>query len=102
MSQLLDAFPFRATPTALIPRKPAPDLLLAAAKLLGVPVGDCWMVGDTRFDAAAARAAGATFVGLGIDGDWRMAELSELPGLVEAAREGRALRVPGDSPMTGA
>jgi D-glycero-D-manno-heptose 1,7-bisphosphate phosphatase len=40
-------------------RKPAPGLLLEAARDMGVAIGDCWMIGDSASDVAAARAAGA-------------------------------------------
>ncbi len=46
-----------------VPRpKPAPDGLLRAAELLGIPVGDCVFVGDSEVDAMAARGAGMGFV----------------------------------------
>ena len=38
--------------------KPAPDLLLAGARQLGVEPGDTWYVGDARWDMLAAVAAG--------------------------------------------
>jgi len=38
--------------------KPAPDLLLLAAKRLGVAPEACWAVGDSTWDARAAVAAG--------------------------------------------
>ena len=38
--------------------KPAPDLLLLAAKRFGVPPERCWAVGDSTWDARAADAAG--------------------------------------------
>jgi HAD superfamily hydrolase (TIGR01509 family) len=37
--------------------KPAPDLLLLAARELGFSARDCWYVGDAVWDALAARAA---------------------------------------------
>jgi HAD superfamily hydrolase (TIGR01509 family) len=37
--------------------KPAPDLLLRAAERLGAAPHDCWAVGDSTWDIAAARAA---------------------------------------------
>jgi len=37
--------------------KPAPDLLLAAARELGVEPSRCWYVGDAIWDMEAARAA---------------------------------------------
>lgn len=46
-----------------VPRpKPAPDGLLRAAGLLGIPAGDCVYVGDSEVDAMAAQAAGMAFV----------------------------------------
>ncbi|HEX8298059.1 MAG TPA: HAD-IA family hydrolase [Rubricoccaceae bacterium] len=51
--------------------KPEPDLLLVAAEKLGVPPGACALVGDTVFDAEAARRAGVAFIGLAT---WRASE----------------------------
>jgi HAD superfamily hydrolase (TIGR01509 family) len=44
--------------------KPNPDLFLAAAGRLGVPPGDCFVVGDSIWDLLAAQRAGALGVGL--------------------------------------
>jgi histidinol-phosphate phosphatase family protein len=43
-------------------RKPAPGMVLAAARTLGVPVQRCVMVGDIGADVAAGLAAGAAAV----------------------------------------
>ena len=45
--------------------KPAPDVVLAASRAIGVAPEDCFMVGDTERDVGAARAAnmGAAFIG---------------------------------------
>ncbi len=40
-------------------RKPAPGMVLAAARALGVPVERCVVIGDIGADMGAARAAGA-------------------------------------------
>lgn len=46
-----------------VPRpKPAPDGLLRAADLVGIPAGDCVYIGDSEVDAMAAQAAGVAFV----------------------------------------
>jgi len=45
-----------------LPRKPAPDPLLAAAAELGLEREDVWMVGDGLPDLHAARAAGITAI----------------------------------------
>ena len=42
--------------------KPAPDLLLLAARRMGVPPERCWAIGDSAWDARAADAAGMTAV----------------------------------------
>ncbi len=44
--------------------KPDPDLFLAAAEKLGVPIGDSVVVGDSIWDLLAARRARALGVGL--------------------------------------
>jgi HAD superfamily hydrolase (TIGR01509 family) len=44
--------------------KPAPDLLLLAAKRLGLPPERCWAVGDSTWDIRAAVAAGMLGIGV--------------------------------------
>jgi HAD superfamily hydrolase (TIGR01509 family) len=44
--------------------KPEPDLFLACQQKLGVPVSDCYVVGDAVWDLLAARRAGMLSVGL--------------------------------------
>src|SRR3989475_4061750 len=44
-------------------KKPAPDPVLQAAATLGVPPGECAVVGDTEADVHAGKAAGAPSVG---------------------------------------
>jgi HAD superfamily hydrolase (TIGR01509 family) len=44
--------------------KPDPDLFLAAAERLGVPIGDAVVVGDSVWDLLAARRARSLSVGL--------------------------------------
>jgi phosphoglycolate phosphatase-like HAD superfamily hydrolase len=44
--------------------KPDPDLFLAAAQTLGVPIEVCVVVGDSVWDLLAARRARALGVGL--------------------------------------
>jgi phosphoglycolate phosphatase/AHBA synthesis associated protein len=62
--------------------KPAPDVVHLALARLGAAAGEAWMVGDSRFDRDAARAAGVYFVGLGLDGDARIEVLGALLPLV--------------------
>jgi len=44
--------------------KPAPDLFLECQQRLGVPPGECYVVGDAVWDLLAARRAGMLSVGL--------------------------------------
>jgi HAD superfamily hydrolase (TIGR01509 family) len=44
--------------------KPDPDLFMAAADRLGVPITSCYVVGDSVWDLLAARRAGALGIGL--------------------------------------
>ena len=44
--------------------KPDPDLFLAAAERVGIPITDCVVVGDSIWDLLAARRARAIGVGL--------------------------------------
>jgi len=74
-----------------IPRaKPAPDIILRAAELVRVAPAQALVVGDTEFDRAAARAAGARFAGLGIEGDYTLRRLAEVLELVPRQLSSRA------------
>jgi phosphoglycolate phosphatase-like HAD superfamily hydrolase len=44
-----------------------------------VSARDVWMVGDSANDRGAAKAAGARFVGLRLDGDVRNEQLAHFP-----------------------
>ena len=44
--------------------KPAPDLLLLAARKLKTQPAECWYVGDSAWDMRAAKAAGMVAVGV--------------------------------------
>jgi phosphoglycolate phosphatase len=78
-------------------RKPSPMMPLEAARRFGVTPSACLMVGDTKFDVAAGRAAGMKTCGYipGFRGRTELAEagadflierFSELQVLVECAR----------------
>jgi HAD superfamily hydrolase (TIGR01509 family) len=56
--------------------KPNPDLFLAASQRLGVPPGDCFVVGDSIWDMLAARRAGSLGIGL-LSGGYGKDELQE-------------------------
>jgi phosphoglycolate phosphatase len=59
--------------------KPHPDMLLKACGDLGVDIGDCILIGDTKIDVEAGRNAGCPIVGIGVEGDMTIQSLSELP-----------------------
>ena len=60
----------RVNVPVLVPRrtdlrpKPAPDQIIEACRLLGVPPSDSVMIGDSTWDAEAAANAGCGFVGV--------------------------------------
>ncbi|MDR0966746.1 MAG: HAD family hydrolase [Myxococcales bacterium] len=65
--------------------KPDPAILFLALKRLGLKSGQAWMIGDSRFDLEAARAAHVFFVGYGgLEGDRKIEHLRELPALLDA------------------
>jgi beta-phosphoglucomutase len=62
---LSDAFDAVADGNSVERAKPAPDLFLAAAELLGVEPSECIVVEDAESGVDAALAAGMTAVGVG-------------------------------------
>ncbi|GAA2247784.1 hypothetical protein GCM10010145_13670 [Streptomyces ruber] len=81
-------------------RKPAPGLVLSAARKLGVPAADCVVVGDIGSDLTAARRAGAR--GILVPTPVTLREETETaewvaPDLWEAVRS----LVPGHRPAVG-
>lgn len=50
--------------SSYMPPKPAPDGLWAACRVLGVEPSEAVMIGDSSWDAEAARRAGVAFVGV--------------------------------------
>ena len=63
--------------------KPDPDPVSCALRKLGLKPLDCVMVGDTPYDAAAAKAAGVRFIGLRCGG-WRDSDLQPAMGVYSA------------------
>jgi len=59
--------------------KPAPDIILRACRELEVDPRQALVVGDSRFDAEAAAAARARFLGFRTPGGPALRELAELP-----------------------
>lgn len=63
--------------------KPAPDLILLALSRLAVAPNRALYVGDSQSDLLAARAAGVTMAGLGLDADLRLASLRDVLDLLD-------------------
>jgi len=66
--------------------KPDPDIVLAALDRLGFAAERCVMVGDTPYDAAAARRAGVPFLGVRCGG-WADRDLQPAIGVYEDPAE---------------
>jgi histidinol-phosphate phosphatase family protein len=78
-------------------RKPAPGMLLDAAKELGLDLTHSWMVGDTDADVAAGRAAGARTVLILAPGSAHKRVAAMSPDLVAADLADAAALVLGGS-----
>lgn len=82
---LLPYFQVVSTADLVARAKPAPDLVEHALRGLALTAERAWMVGDSRFDREASRAAKVRFVGLRLEGDLRIETLAELPKLLPFA-----------------
>lgn len=84
----LDKFNLRQYISCIVGResvkkqKPAPDAFLLAAEILGVPIGQCFAVGDSPSDIRAGKASGAKTVAV-LTGPYEQNNvLNEEPDLV--------------------
>ena len=90
MAQILEHFAlghhFRAVVTSrdVARPKPYPDMLLLAARLLGLETGELLFVGDSELDREAARGAGVRFAAYKgeVAGDFRLESHRDLPALL--------------------
>jgi len=74
VTRLSALFATVVTPDDVAVAKPAPDMLLAACRRLGVPASDAILVGDTIVDAIAGQAAGIPVIGYRMPGTARRIE----------------------------
>ena len=65
--------------------KPAPDMILRACEVTGVPPWEVLVVGDTDVDRRAAESAGCLFAGVGTGGHFTIGNLTEVLSIVEGA-----------------
>jgi HAD superfamily hydrolase (TIGR01509 family) len=63
--------------------KPSPDIILLACKKLGITPEEAILVGDTQADVEAGRKAGCRVVGIGVEADFTIKDISELESLLE-------------------
>ena len=63
--------------------KPSPDIVLLACQKLGIAPQEALLVGDTQADVEAGRRAGCKVVGIGVEADFTIKDISELEQLLE-------------------
>ena len=63
--------------------KPDPEIVFAACERLGVHPETVVLIGDTKSDVQAGRAAGCTVIGLKIDADFSIQRLAELTNIIQ-------------------
>lgn len=63
--------------------KPNPEIVLKACKILNVKPKDVVLVGDTESDVKAGKAAGCKVIGVNVDADYKIKNISELDLLIE-------------------
>lgn len=101
--QILDHFDLLSSLNVVIggdsgmPKKPAPDMLLAACARVAVAPGRTILIGDSRADLGCARAAGIRCILVrggytdqpadALGADLVIDELTDLPALLKAAQE---------------
>jgi HAD superfamily hydrolase (TIGR01509 family) len=62
--------------------KPAPDIIFEACKRLDVKPKNVVLVGDTDSDVKAGYAAGCTVIGINIDADYTIKNISDLISII--------------------
>lgn len=63
--------------------KPYPDAIFRACEVLSIEPWDVLMVGDSEYDRQAAAAAGSPFAGLGVSGNFDLADVSDTVAIVD-------------------
>jgi HAD superfamily hydrolase (TIGR01509 family) len=64
--------------------KPAPDIVFEACRRLDVKPEEVILIGDTKSDVKAGRAAGCRVIGINIDADFSINSISELPNIINS------------------
>lgn len=75
-------FEFVVTSDDVSMAKPSPEIVLKACERLNVDPEDVVLIGDTDSDVKAGRAAGCKVVGINVEADYTIIDLSELTTLI--------------------
>ena len=71
-------FEFVLTSDDVSMAKPDPEIVLKSCEIMGVDPLEAVLVGDTLSDVRAGRAAGCTVIGIKVDADITINDISEL------------------------
>lgn len=63
--------------------KPSPEIVFSACEKLNVDSKRCVVVGDTKSDIIAGKSAGCEVIGVRIDADYKIENLSDLEKIIE-------------------
>ncbi len=69
--------------------RPAPDMLLRACEVLGIPPWEALVIGASESDRRAAEAAGCLFAGVNVPGAFTISDLSEALAILDGAGPSR-------------
>lgn len=69
--------------------RPAPDMLLRACEVLGIPPWEALVIGASESDRRAAEAAGCLFAGVDTPGAFTISDLSEALAILDGAGPSR-------------
>lgn len=62
--------------------KPNPEIVLKSCELLNLKPSEVILVGDTKSDVEAGRAAGCKVIGIDVDADYTINDISEITNLI--------------------
>ena len=62
--------------------KPNPEIVIKSCKLLNLKPSEVILIGDTRSDVKAGEAAGCKVIGVNVDADYTIKNISELNNLI--------------------
>jgi HAD superfamily hydrolase (TIGR01509 family) len=62
--------------------KPDPEIVIKSCKLLKLKPEEVILVGDTNSDVKAGRAAGCRVIGINVEADYRIKDISEITSFI--------------------